>query len=58
MFEGGLSCPKGMLFIVQSSAYACFSLGMLGMDYLVTWKTGRALTVVLFHHLKCEGGGA
>jgi len=52
MFEGGISNPKVMFFIVQLGAYACFSLGILGMDYWVTWKKGRALTIVLFPHLK------
>jgi len=40
MFEGGQTNPKGMFFIVQLGAYACFSLGILGMDCLVTWKKG------------------
>jgi len=52
MLEGGKFGPKGMVFIVQSGAYACFSFGHFGHGLLGNLEEGRVLTVVLFSHLK------
>lgn len=52
MLEGGQYDPKDMIFIMQSGVYAFFSFRHFGHGLLGDMEEKRALTMVLFPHLK------